>query len=495
MTTKNTGYLLTGLGIAGIVISLLMDILGIGKAGIQAAQLLGIQIGAIVAAAGLGFIFTKQKVEIDLVNVARTSFEWLLDLPAIVWIIVGFLGAYVLLFIFPMFFNPEHRLQYFYRYLPDKYPIGLDLSTITESIRAWLINGQGPYQNQEIFYPPLHHILIAPILLFNYPKNYYLLVAIILVSFSILTFLIPVSVGERRNFSIPVFFFVTALFSYGFQFELERGQFNVITFTLCILSIYLFYFHKSFRYLAYLFFSFSVHLRLYPAIFIVMFINDWTVWKQNLKRLFGILVLNLMLLFVLGYSQLIMFFQALTQKLGPSWTWVGNHSLTSFVYNLTNSGFGLFDQGTLTWLKEHSTFITVTLLAYFVICFVFVVLKDFLKKKRGLNPDLLLICTVGALIIPSVSHDYKLALLACPLTIALSNRTVASSTWRKGLSALLITLASIAYSITLFPFKYKPQYLENSFPLLFVILSAITLLSFVAGPHYLGADISERERA
>ena len=299
---------------------------------------------------------------------------------------------------------------------------------------------------------------------------------------------------EKRDFLIPVFFFVTALFSYGFLFELERGQFNVFTFTLCIFSIYLFYFHWSFRHLAYLLFSFSVHLRLYPAIFIVMFINDWTAWKQNIKRLLGIGILNIALFFVLGYSVLTKFFQAVSKNMGTSWTWIGNHSITSFVYNLTDTGFGLFDQDTLFWLREHSTFITIFFLVYFVICFIGILLRDYLKKAQGLNPDLLLICTIGGLIIPSVSHDYKLALLAGPMAIALSNRIIVSSNWKKLFSAILIILASLAYSITIFPFKYKPDYLENSFPSLFVILTVITLLSFVAGPKYIGANISQPDQ-
>ena len=491
MSTRNIGYSLLGLGLFGIVFSIITDFLGIGKAGIQAAQILVIEIGVIMAAVGIGFIKFQRREKIHLSKLLRDVYEWLLNLPTIVWIIVGFLITYVLLFIFPMFLNPEHRMQYFNRYIPDKAPIGLDLNTIVEFIRVWLSNGQELYQQPDNFYPPLHHVLLAPLLLLSYPQNYYLVVAIILISMFVLSFLLPMLFQKERDFLIPVFFLLTTLFSYGFQFELERGQFNVFTFALCIFSIYLFYFHRSFRVLAYLLFSFSVHLRLYPAIFVVMFINDWTAWKQNIKRLIGIGILNIALFFVLGYSQLINFFHAISGKLGTAWTWIGNHSITSFVYNLTDSGYGLFNQDTLLWLKEHSTMISTALLIYFVICFVAILLKDFLKKAQGLNSDLLLVCTIGALIIPSVSHDYKLALLAGPMAIVLSNRSIATSNWRKLFSAILITLASLAYSITIFPFKYKPDYLKNSFPSLFIILTVITLLSFIVGPKYIGTDTSQ----
>jgi hypothetical protein len=222
-----------------------------------------------------------------------------------------------------------------------------------------------------------------------------------------------------------------------------------------------------------------------------MFVDNWASWKQNLKRMFVIGVLNIAFLFVLGHSVLIEFFQALSGKLGTAWTWVGNHSITSFVYNLTTSGLGLFDQDALSWLQSHSALISMALLIYFMICFAALILKDYRKKSQGLNPDLLLVCTLGGMMIPSVSHDYKLALLAGPMAIALSNRNITSDNWRKLFSAFLIILASLSFSITLFPFKYRPIYLENSFPLLFIILTAMTLLSFISAPKYLGVDVEE----
>jgi hypothetical protein len=235
MSTKNIGYSLVGIGLVGIIISLVIDILGFGKSGIQAAQLLGILLGIIFVAAGVGFVYTPQDEKVDFRENFIRQFERLCNLPTIVWIVIGFLVAYVLLFIFPVLFNLDHRFQYLYRYLPDKFPVGLDLNTIAESLRVWLTSDQGPYQTADIFYPPLHHVLLAPILLLNYPQSYYLVVGVTLISLFVLSFLIPVLLNDQKFFSIPLFFLFTALFSYGFQFELERGQFNVITFTLCIL--------------------------------------------------------------------------------------------------------------------------------------------------------------------------------------------------------------------------------------------------------------------
>jgi len=494
MSFKKFGYVLTGFGVFMVTLALVVDLLGIGKAGIQSAQLLGIVLGVLLAAIGLGFLNLQQAEPINFKDSIIGLYERLLNLPTVVWVVFGFIIAYIFLFIFPMFFNPDHRLQYFNRYIPDKFPLGLDLITIDESIKTWLTTAEDPYQNADIFYPPLHHVLLAPLLLLNYPQNYYFVVAIILTSLFVLSFLIPLWMNGRRDFAIPVFFFITALFSYGLQFELERGQFNIFTFMLCMLSVYLFHSHRAFRVLAYILFSFSVQLRLYPAIFIVMFVDDWSAWKTSLKRLFGIGALNIALLFVLGYSMLIDFLHAVSGRLGTAtWTWVGNHSISAFVYNLTTSGFGLFDPDTLTWLQAHSTFISAGLLIYFLICFLALILRDYWNKSQGLNPDLLLICTLGGMMIPSVSHDYKLALLAGPMAVALSNRKIAAADWRKVLSAILIILGSLAYSITLFPFKYRPDFLESSFPALFFILTSMTLLSLISPPEYLKVNIDQSQ--
>jgi hypothetical protein len=48
--------------------------------------------------------------------------------------------------------------------------------------------------------------------------------------------------------------------------------------------------------------------------------------------------------------------------------------------------------------------------------------------------------------------------------------------WAKIITILLIVIVSFAYSLTLFPIEYKPVYLQNSFPLLFVILIIVTVL-------------------
>jgi hypothetical protein len=263
------------------------------------------------------------------------------------------------------------------------------------------------------------------------------------------------------------------------QFELERGQFNIIAFTLCILAIYLFHCHGTFRHLAYLLFSVAVQIKIYPAIFIFMFIKDWRDWKNNLLRFASLGLFNIALLFVLGYTMFLEFFRALVDHLGITLTFPGNHSIKAYVYNLTNSGFDLFHPATISWLKNNSSLIEALFFAFYFLCLLAQLLKAYKNKERGINPDLLLTYTIGAMILPTVSIDYKLPLLAAPMALALSHRTMKFMGPRKIAAILLVLMLSLAYSMTLFPYIYKPGYLANSFPMLLLILTAITLLSFL----------------
>jgi membrane protein YdbS with pleckstrin-like domain len=53
------------------------------------------------------------------------------------------------------------------------------------------------------------------------------------------------------------------------------------------------------------------------------------------------------------------------------------------------------------------------------------------------------------------------------------------SSGNKIISILLVLVASISYASLLYPFKYKPYFLNNSFPALFLILIAVTCFYFL----------------
>ena len=477
MPTRKIGFVLVFLGVFAIIASLFVGYIGLGDKQIGSSQLLGIICGILIAIFGLSLAYIYPDRKFNLRDSIRSAFDQLLNLPAGIWVVIGFLIVFVVFYLSPVFLNAQRSMLYFNRYIPDKYPIGLDLGITMGTVTPWVTTGASPYPH--LFYPPLTYIIFAPMSLVDYPFSYILITFLTFFSYSILGILALLLVGHKRDYSILTLIFLSGLLSYGFQFELERGQFNVITFLLCMLSIYIFHRHYDFRYLAYLLLSISIHIKVYPAIFILMLIKDWRDWKANIKRLVGLGLFNFALLFVLGYQNFLGFVDAVFVQLRtPGWSWNGNHSIQAFLFNFSKDGYGLLPPETLAFLQQNSSRLALLLLIIILSCILSIVVRAYLLRENFFHPYLLLVCTLGALIIPT-SNDYTLPILVAPLSIFLCSLPPIKNFRNRPISILLILMISIAYSSLLYPFKYKPYYLNNSFLPLFVILIIVTLLYFL----------------
>jgi hypothetical protein len=216
----------------------------------------------------------------------------------------------------------------------------------------------------------------------------------------------------------------------------------------------------------------AVHIKLYPAIFVLLFVRDWRDWKGNLQRLAGLGALNLALLFVLGFEVFRDFLSAIPRLMGALWVRPYNHSVKSFVYGLADpaSGWGESLGSFLPWIEA-------ALMAFFFLCLLSILVRAYRRNAAGIDYDLMLACTIGALIIPSVSIDYKLPLIAAPLALSLSAHGVPGAGPQKWLVAALLVLIGATYSVTLFPFIDRPAWLANSLPMLLIILGGVTLLN------------------
>jgi hypothetical protein len=489
MSTRKIGFALAIVGVAGALASVLVDVLGFGDGGIQAVQILGIVVGIMLALVGLSVAFQVAEKQIDIGSSLRTGGERLLNLPVSVWFVIGFLIVYVLLFVSPVFLNTDRTMVYFNRFLPNQNPIGSDMNFTLEHVKSWVTTRESPYP--ESHYPPLTYVLLSPLTLLDYPASYVVTTFLTLFSYVILTLLLPVLFNSKKDFSLIMLLSIIGLFSYGFLFELERGQYYSVAFLLCMLAIFLFHRHYQFRYLAYVFFSFSVHLKIVPIFFIPMFIKDWRDWKGNIRRMFGLGLLNVALLFVLGYRNLVNFVEALLFRVEtPTFLWNGNHSLENFVFNFVKDGYGLFSEKTVLFFQQNEKNFERLLLIIIGLCVVSIIIHMYRKGTNGFNPILLLVCTLCALIIP-VSVDYTLPMLVAPLAIFLSaTPRLNGSAGNKITSIFLILIISISYASLLYPFKYKPYFLSNSFPSLLLILVAVTIYYFLQGAR---KDLSHRD--
>lgn len=413
-------------------------------------------------------------------------FENIVEQPGAYWVLFGFLCAYFLFFIEPVFFNPDHLMKFF-QYVPTDGTVGQDLNYMLGYCASWFIDHNTPYIGHNL-YPPLAVVIFSPLLLLDASAAYAVITTIIVLGYIFVTFIIPILVTSKKSsLSIPLLLLMTGLLSYGLHFELEKGQFNVIAFSFSMLAIYLFHYEPRFRILSYVLFTISIQLKVYPAIFIFMFIDDWMEWKQLLKRFAGIALLNLSLLFILGYQVFLDFFNAIKgQALNP-YIVMNNLSIKAFTELLfRKNGFRAYflemgmDMEQLHLLQQYTWLLQAILLLFVGICLSLVLFKAFKQKATGLNPYLLLVCTIGALLIPSVSHDYKLTLLAGPMAIILQKDVISRQSLQTALaSVLLILIGSFAYSTILFSYTNKPYFLSNNLPMLMVVLAVFTIMAML----------------
>ena len=399
-------------------------------------------------------------------------------------VLAGFLLSFGLFFIRPLFLDPEHTMK-FLVYLPAGDVIGLDLNQMLSYCVSFFINHGTPYIGNNL-YPPLATVLFGPLLLLDRSTAYVVITIMSVLAYVLTVLIIPNLIVEDKNKRLIIqLLFLTGLFSYGFQFELERGQFNLIAFSLAILAVYLFHAKPRFRLLAYVLFTLSIQLKVYPAIFLLIFVDDWLDWRNNIKRFAAIILVNISLLFVLGYQVFLDFIEGISkQALEPHIT-MTNHSIKVFAELLfKKAGYrDLFlargmELDQIKNLAGYSNVIQLTLQIFVISCLFIVLIRAIKTNSVGLNPYLLSVCTILTLLIPSVSNDYKLPLITGPLAIVLQVSVGLRMNIRTALgSVLLVLVGATAYSTTLFSYTNKPLILSNNLPGLLVVLLVVTIMS------------------
>jgi len=482
MNIKKLGTAIIGLGVTGLAASILVDILRTGTLKIQSAQILLIEISLITIALGIFARQLSDKHETGNFSLSGLT-NWIKELPLITWVFTGFFTTYLAFFISPMFFRRPPRILYFNKYLPDMYPIGFDLKFLADLIRQWLESGQTPFYST--VYPPFTYVLFSPLTLIQDPNTLYKIVSLItIICFILAALIIPTLIAGKSDKNIILLLAVTGLVSYGMQFELERGQFNVITIMFAMAAVYIYHHHHDYRRYAYILFSMAVQLKIYPAIFAVMFIRDWKDWKGNLSRLFIFASGNFLLLFIMGWDAFIEFIHKVQEQLlQPTLSWTGNHSIKAFFTEFVeNDGYGIANARIIDFINRYNGIISTLFLLLFLLCFIDIVIRAYHENNLALNTNLLLVVTLGALIIP-VSNDYTLPILVGPMALALTSLVNSKYGKRKTTAALLVMISSAAYSSILYPFKYRAVLIQNAFPFLFIILISTTILNRLILPR------------
>lgn len=395
---------------------------------------------------------------------------------AILWILLGFLVSYLLFFIIPVFLNSEHEMKFF-SYIPTIDPIGIDLKQTTDISKAWFID----HNKENLAFPPIAHLFFTPFSMLAHSNAYIVITIITLAGYFFITFMFPLLIAKEEQISpVILLMFAAGLFSYGLQFELERGQFNVMTMTFCFLAIYLYHYHCKLRYLAYLLFSLSIQFKLYPAIFVFTFMRNPRDWKKNLRRFVIIGLFNVSLLFVLGWDAAFGFFSGITNQITGPYIWKGNHSAKGFSLFIAKSAKLNEYPSILELLASHPLLLEKLCLLFFVICFIVILFFIWKNKTSGFNVYLFVACTIGTFIIPSASMDYKLSILAGPLALFFNSVEIKfKECGLTLLQRLMIFVMSVSYFTILFPCTNRPLLLKTSFPMLMILLMALMVFIWI----------------
>lgn len=401
------------------------------------------------------------------------------DASAIVFVLLGFLATYLLFFVCPVFLNSASYMQV-YPVVPRETPIGLDLKQASYHFEEVFVTKTSPYTGSSL-YPPLFYILFGPFIAVDLHTGYIILTIINISCFICMTLVFPYLANNRRHFSpLLILIFVTGLFSYGYQFEVERGQFNIITMFFVVAAVLVYHNYYRFRYLAYLLFSLAVQSKIYPAIFIFMLVRDWKDWKSNIKRFAGLGAFNFALLFILGPRVFLDFVGRVTSHMKEPFIWLGNHSIRSFV-EVAAVKFG--------WLaKEDTSKVQFLLFAIVAVCMFLVLVQAYRQNHKGINPNLFIACTCVALLIPSESHDYVLSILVAPVALAFHNDYFANiANYRpRREAALLMFVFSFAYSSMLYTYHLRYLMLPlmcSNLPALMVMLFITAVFLFIHKPE------------
>ncbi len=401
------------------------------------------------------------------------------DLPAVTWALLAFVIVFIAYFIKPTFLNPDHVMQLGANF-PAEEPIGIDVRQYLGFSQALLQTGS-PYIESN-YYPPLESIFFLPLTGMDPNQAYGLVTLISTVLFLWTSLIFPLLLSkERRITSTLILFLTTGLFSYGFWFQLERGQYDILVMAICFAAIYIYHYHPRARFAAYALFVLSVQLKIYPGIFIILFSKDWHDWKNNLRRWGALLLANFAGLFVLGPKVFVDFVTSLKDQMQvPRFVSLVDHSINSFV-NLVVQKIGAHGGYTKPQLREFINIMQYALLVVIFVCLALVLWRIYQKRLNPLNPYLLLMLTVSALVIPTTSHDYVFSAFVAPFALFFNTLSLRRSgkLWLDILMVGLVFLIGLVYASTLFVHISLPLWLTNNLPALMLIGAAIPILFWV----------------
>ncbi len=339
-------------------------------------------------------------------------------------------------------------------------PVGVDLGMMLAYSRDWWVEGN-PFLALNP-YPPLAAVAFAPLAGLPWPLAYGLMTAITLACLVSVALVLPWRTcpgGDRVAMGLA---FLAGLASYGLRFELRWGQFNVLAVACAAWGLYGFHRWRGRggRWAAYALFSAAIQLKVYPAIWVLALAKDPRAWKENLRRWIGLGVVNAGLLLAMGPGVARDFLHSLRVQAQAPYVWAGNHSIQSFAEWAGHPAWAPFLAGLFA-----AGFIGIGGLAA-------------RRGDRASFAGLVLAGALGAMLLPGVSHDYKLTVFSLALPFFLGSMPPIPRSRRGWVPAAGVAVLSFAYAWTVVPYAARPLAGQNSAP--FLLLAGAALVAVLA---------------
>ena len=369
-------------------------------------------------------------------------------------------------------------------------PIGSDFREGLYRPADALLQGKDPYLDANLIYPPLAAYAGIPFTFTSEWRAYLVQVAlIILLNLASLYLLAEVGTqvfldggGEGKTvifLSSLICISIFSFSSYGFSFNVERGNFDVYPLFLSVLFLWLLWKYPKRMWLQILVISVAAHLKVYPLVFFVLIL-----WKHGWKSILPTAVINVLFLLCLGPGDAWIFLQNIFfQQGGRVPTWIGNHS--SFAY----AAFWY-------WQPEQVGVNLYELFFLLLPCLVWAAaLIVLFKRGFSLKGAVWLFALSIPLVnlIPRVSYDYKLIWLypAALLLLIYQLKSFAIDKKRMALAAwlflaLLLLMISRSFAIT-------PDILANKYPYILMVEIMIAVTAITDRSTLLPSTESDRD--
>ncbi len=400
----------------------------------------------------------------------------------LVMVLLGaFLVTTIWFYLGSVFYNDKGKMVY-PRYIPENKWTGNDFFLDYKFATNYFVNHKSAYIRDDPenwylqnAYPPLFTFYLYPMFLFDisWIGGYRLVYGLILFFYLLMSLVLPYFYHRSRSIPPIIILLTTAgMTSYGLQFALERGQFDVIAMGICLTSVYMFWYFPKLRWLSYILFFLAFQFKIYPYVFILCFIENWRDWKRNLIRLGSLTGAIILSLFVMGTKGFFEFLRAISYQTKGG-VYSRDHGVNYGIdYLLGTNNINVPSQSILV-IKAIVVLIGIVVLAAVLVLY-------FKSMPSGsFYPPLLFACMIFAMAFFPASKDYKLPLLTAVFgvySLYLEMRLSDVTGWRSNGIHIVYLLMAFCYCSTLYSYAYRPVLLQNSFPFLFVIMLCIPII-------------------